>query len=487
MAQSMQMAEFAQFIMNDATTLRRDAINRLLYPTRDIDSECKYPTEITIANYRDLYDRLGLATRVVDLWPDECWQQDPNVYESEDSTETAFEKAFDQGQDEQHWFHYLYRLDRLSGIGRYGCLLFGLSDASDNNGLMQPAPGVNPETGEPTSPGTGVQLLFLRAFDESLLTIDDLEKNTASPRYGMPTIYSVIFEDPTGQTVDRNRVKIHWTRILHAADNREHSEVFGVPRMKNVFNHLLDVKKIGGGSAEMFWKGGFPGYNFKIDPEIADVDLEDEETKEKFKEQIRLYSEGLQRYMALVGVSVENLQPQVADPKGHLEGIIKLIAMAKSVPWRLLQGTEEARLASSQDKSTWNGRVARRQRNYLTPMIVRPFVDRLMAYGVLPPVDEYTVDWPDLNAPSDLDLAEIAAKRTEAYAKYVQGKVWQVIPPREYHMTIQGLEEEVAEALEAAADDYTDEGVYLAEEPEPEPQPTNGPPNDQGRGREGQE
>ena len=55
--------------------------------------------------------------------------------------------------------------------------------------------------------------------------------------------------------------------------------------------------------------------------------------------------------------------------------------MAYGVPYRILVGSEEAKLASSQDKRTWNERVQKRRDNYLTPMVVRPFVDRLIALG----------------------------------------------------------------------------------------------------------
>lgn len=446
-------------IRNAQTTLRRDMINRLLNPVRDINYSCKWPDTITMDDYRSIYDRFGLAKRVVKIWPEECWKMSPVIYESEESDETEFEKVFKELAEAQFWFHYLERIDILSGIGRFGCLLLGLKDGEN---LAQPVGGINPETGEKAGEAQN-ELLFLRCFDESLVEIKTKESDTSSPRYGMPKIYGVTFESIDGETTTQAKVDIHWTRMIHVADNRETSEVFGIPRMKDVYNHLLDMRKICGGSAEMFWKGGFPGYNFKVDPELSEVDLD----TDTLKEQIRLYSEDLQRYMALVGVSVESLQPQVADPRGHFESHVKMIAMSLGVPWRLLLGSEEAKLASSQDKETWNERVARRQTAYVTPMIIRAYIDRLQMIGVLPETEEYFVDWPDLNAPTEKDVAETALKRTEGYAKYIQGNVDQVIPPKEYHMSIQKMSEEEAQAFEDAANTYSDE----LERNEPRPQP----------------
>jgi uncharacterized protein len=452
-------------IRNVSTTLRRDTINKLLNPTRDINYACNWPDIITIEDYKAMYDRFGLAKRVVKIWPEESWKLSPIIYETEKSDETEFERVFKELSESLFWFHYLERIDVLSGIGRFGCLLLGLADGED---LSQPVQGINEETGEKIGTAQN-ELLFLRCFDESLIEIKTSEGNTSSPRYGMPKMYGITFEDTQGNTKVQTKTEVHWTRVIHIADNRETSEVFGIPRMKDVYNHLLDIRKICGGSAEMFWKGGFPGYNFKIDPELDEVDID----TNTLKEQIRLYSEDLQRYMALVGVSVESLQPQVADPKGHFESHVKMIGMSKGVPWRLLLGSEEAKLASSQDKETWNERVDKRRKDYISPMIIRNFTDRLIAIGVLPEPVEYFIDWPDLNAPTEKDIAETALKRTEGYAKYIQGNVDQVIPPKEYHMTIQKMTEDEADALEQAAMSYDDE-LGLHEQPEQQPQPGQG-------------
>ena len=40
-----------------------------------------------------MYNRLGLARRIVEIWPDECWQVQPEVYEEEEEHLTEFEKG----------------------------------------------------------------------------------------------------------------------------------------------------------------------------------------------------------------------------------------------------------------------------------------------------------------------------------------------------------------------------------------------------------
>jgi hypothetical protein len=50
-------------------------------PRHPIDLECGYPKQITPAMYRYMYDRDETATRVNDIYADESWAVDPQVYE----------------------------------------------------------------------------------------------------------------------------------------------------------------------------------------------------------------------------------------------------------------------------------------------------------------------------------------------------------------------------------------------------------------------
>ena len=68
---------------------------------------------------------------------------------------------------------------------------------------------------------------------------------------------------------------VHWTRILHVADNRKTSEIFGMPRLHVVYNNVLEIKKITGSSGEMFYKGAYPGYAIEaVDDVTSGVQLD---------------------------------------------------------------------------------------------------------------------------------------------------------------------------------------------------------------------
>ncbi|NIP37254.1 MAG: DUF1073 domain-containing protein, partial [Thermoplasmata archaeon] len=281
------------------------------------------------------------------------------------------------------------------------------------------------------------QLLYLRAFDESLINIKEVETDRTNPRYGRPKMYSLKFEnavtsrDHSGEvsTTEGSEVKVHWTRVIHIADNRKTSVVYGVPRLQILFNRLYDLRKIAGGSGEMFWKGGFPGYAFEMDPNARTLTTTESDA---LKEEVANYADGLQRYIRIQGIKVNSLNPQVADPKSHVEVQLEIIAIALGVPKRIFMGSEQAKLASGQDIKSWNRRVTRRQNKYLTPDVVRPTIDRLIAAGVLPEPKQYDIVWADLNALSEQEMADVLFKRVEAFAKYVTGNVDTLIPPEEF-------------------------------------------------------
>ena len=81
----------ANNITNTSLIRTRRLITELFDDRRDIDEECGYPKDITASQYRYMYDREGIAQKVVKFWPQETWVKRPRIYETEDPTETAFE------------------------------------------------------------------------------------------------------------------------------------------------------------------------------------------------------------------------------------------------------------------------------------------------------------------------------------------------------------------------------------------------------------
>lgn len=294
-----------------------------------------------------------------------------------------------------------------------------------------------------------LKLLFLRAFDESLVNITQWDNRTNSPRYGQPVMYQITMTDPKeshpGTTnLDIGVHDVHWTRVIHIADNLTSSDSFGVPRMRPVLNHLLDLYKLYGGSAEMYWRGALPGLSLETHPELGgDVNIDEAKLKDKLEN----WANSLQRYFWTSGMTAKTLAPEVSDPTPQIERHLDAICVKLGVPKRIFMGSERGELASSQDDGSWNDRVRRKQNIHTTPRIIVPFFDRLIAVGVLPQPTGYSVAWPQLDALSAAEKATVAKTMTEAMAAYVSGGLESLMCPEDYLVNVMKYTAEEAESF----------------------------------------
>jgi len=405
---------------------------------RELYTACGYPFTITFQRYNGRYTRQDIAKRIVNAYPDATWRGVPEVYETEKikekGKETDFETAWNELIKTLPIYHYLNRIDRVAGIGRYGVLLLGFDDGRPYSSPVQGAK----------------ELLFLQPYSENNAGIDTIITDRKDKRYGLPEYYKMKMgagrneSGPKMTTTIEERV--HWSRVIHVAENCAESDVYGTPRLECVYNRLQDVETISGGSAEMFWRGAFPGYAFEADTgtTVQSTDALDDE--------IEAYMHGLTRVLRLQGIKANALTPEVANPKNHIEIQLQLISGATGIPVRILTGSERGELASSQDQTNWEHKVDERRKSFAGPSILAPFIDRLIEFGVLPtPKEDYIIQWPDIGALDAKEQAEVAKNKTEALAKYVTSGADAVIPPQMYLTTVLGYSDEEATAMLEAA------------------------------------
>lgn len=468
------VSEEVQFVMN---TLMTQVENWSRYSLmqqgkrpgderRDIDSECGYVETIDPATYRDYYDRHDIAGRVVNFLPDKCFRVQPEVYEEEDEDVTAFEQAladvgkgllggskFESQQGNILWA-YIHRADKESRIGRYGVMLYGLDDGA--------------KLDQPVVKKAGRKLTFLRCFSEEKISIKETETDESSPRYGHPTMYEIAFDSNGSSQQDKKLV--HWHRVQHFADNRSGSEIFGSPAMEPVFDRLYDIRKILGASGEGCWSGAIQKLFFKRQAGYEDAPALTPDQKEEMRKDIYRFFQSLQRYMNLSGLEAYAIPPAVVDPNPHLEAHIKMICIRIGVPYRSFIGSEEARVASTQDRESTDDQVKNRQETYVTPFLIVPVIDRLIFLGVLPEPKQYYVIWPELSAPTREDKARVAGIIIEALSKYVNGNVAQTIYLGDLLSIVFGglfTEEEIEQLVEnamAQQKEFDEEEEVAAEE-----------------------
>ena len=438
------LAHMEEYVRNEVSA-RGDWLKSILDgDSKDINAEAGYPNPITIEHYWQMFEREGIATRLVSMWPDFCWEDDPDIKENDKKRQTKFEKQIIELEEEHDIFHYMHRVDIASGIGSFGCLMFHLNDVLDP---AQPVSGVTKD-GDFSKVQEGLELTEITVHSEYEIRIGKYVRERGQ-RYGKPETYILKQYSPNQPVSSHNsnpnyeEIEIHWTRIIHVADNQVTSNLFGRPRMKNTYNRCYDIRKVLSGSGEMFWKGGFPGLSFEAHPDI--VDAAQLNRKEIHKE-FAAYFKELQRSLALMGGKVKVLSPNIADPDSHFMVQIKAIAATEGVPYRILLGSEAAQLASNQDVRNLNKRTIRRQKRQVTKSIIKPTLRRLQDLKILVPAKFYA-EFNDIETLTEEDQASVIQRKTEALVRYRSLGGYDVLPPVDYFTKVWGWSQQEAEEL----------------------------------------
>jgi uncharacterized protein len=382
---------------------------------RDLYDAFGYPRAPDFKMYMAMYDRQGMATRIVDAFPAETWRKPPVLVDGDARSDhpselTPFLEGWNNLDKRLGVVRAMRTVDTLCGIGRFAVLFLGV--ASDS-GFNKPVDKIG-ENG----------LAYLSTYDEGQTTIQQIDKDKTSPRYGLPITYSMTM-DETGASGP-----VHFSRVIHVAENKLRSRIYGRPRLQIALNRLFDIEKVIGGSAEAVWLLVYKGMVFSAQKD-AELPTEGSIEYSKMQDDIEEYVHGLRRYLKLSGVDVKDMSTDTVDPRGMYEVLISDLAGSLGTPKRILIGSERGELASSQDDADWASVIEDRQVNFVEPEILRPFVDWCIAHGVLPAPTSgsYGVHWRSLFQLNDLEKASVAEKISNAMDKASGGMPETIMPP----------------------------------------------------------
>lgn len=354
-------------------------------------------------DYWGLYQRGDVAGRIVDMPAKTTWKTPPEISEPDAPDGTKFTKAFLDLAKRLRLWHYFERLDRLAGIGRYGVMMLGMKGADDVQ-LREPLERVRrPE-----------DLIYLSVYHERFAQIDSWQMDVQHPRFGLPELYKLYI---TTNQFDPNwtrsvSITVHHSRCIHAAEDLLQDEVYGRPRLQRPLNRLFDLDKIAAATGESYWQLMSRILQAKIDPEydMADEDLE------KLDDKLMEMTHDLRRQFTGKGVELEWINSQAIDVGNAADFYFSLLSGATGIPKRILFGSEQGQLASTQDTQAYYGLINERQEQFAEPHILRRFIDRMVDIGVLPQPSsgEYVVTWPTSFEEAEKDQAEADLARARA-------------------------------------------------------------------------
>lgn len=393
-----------------AVTLSRKALMAAMQDgtIKDVWGVCEYPHEISLSDYRRRYERGGIAKRIVDAYPNATWRERPDILPQ------AIADQFDTLDEEFHILATLKRADRLMGLGRYAVILMGVSGGER---LDVPLKGER-------------ELLFLQPHGEETVEIIEYETDANSPRFGLPRLYQIQVGDPENPVPKR----VHHSRVIHLAEDGLEHTILGSPALEPIWNRLLDLDKLLGGGAEVYWQNAAKVTVFSADKEVE----WDPEEQEELKKELEEMDQGLRRSLRIRGVEPHILAAPVADPSQLISAVLDEIGGAKGIPKRILMGTERGELASSQDEVNFSSRVVERRQGWALPYAFLPMLSFLFGVGALSSWEK--ADWPQGDSLSPEKQAEIAARLTTALKNYTStpGAEY-LVSPEEFRSMI-GLE-----------------------------------------------
>lgn len=357
--------------------------------SRDLYDALGYKRLLTVADFRDRYKRGGIGARIVEAFPRATWRGGIEIVEDEDpEIITDFEEQFEEFAKRLNIWSVFNRADVLAGLGRYSVIVIGTK-----GNLNEELPRMS----------SSDDILYLGAYCEDEASISAFEENAENPRYGLPTVYKIRRSSGNNKlSIDRN---VHWTRVIHVADNLLDDRIYGASRLERVWNDLDNLDKVVGGGSEAFWLRVHRGTVFSIAKDLKASEPE----LEKMRTMAEDLAHQMRRSVAARGLEVTELGSDVSNFNSQVEALISLISGATQIPQRILLGSERGELASTQDKENWNVRVQDRRQEFAEP-IVRGFIDRLIEYGALPEPDQYDVRWPDLFDLNEDERANVATK-----------------------------------------------------------------------------
>ena len=375
---------------------------------RDLYAVFGYRRLLIMEDFIYKYARQDIAKRIVDAPAKATWSNPPKINFDGATGEKKFLKIWTDLTRKHKLWATIGKADRLAGLANFSLLLLGFSDNNDLSKAVTPDPNN--------------KLLYIQAYSQLYAHIIAVDTDTSSERFGMPVMYRIRARDPlfgvlttTAQTgFNIMQLDVHWTRVIHIAEDTTDNGIVGTPRLQAVFNRLDDLEKVVGGSSETFWLTANRGMQVDIDKE-AELSPDDANA---LSDEIDEYQHQLRRVIRTRGVKINNLGSDVPDPANSFKVLISTIAASTGIPQQILMGAEQGHLASDQDRANWADRIKERREAFAEPTVVIPLIQRLQYAMILPEIDLNGIvfEWPDTFQMTPLENAQMMAQKARAAA-----------------------------------------------------------------------
>lgn len=372
--------------------------------TRDYYTTFGYQKLLKPADLFAKYIRQDVAETIVNAPANALWTNPPIV-----QADDAFMKAWEELLGHTDVWKVLNRADKMTGYGRFSAIVVGTDKSKASTPSVQ-------------------RLLYMQPYSELSTTVEKLDNNTASPRFGLPTEYKIT---PQNAAIERVNVTsavalrpftASHENVIHIVDRVVEDNVYGTPALFGVYNLLDDLLKVAGGTAEVYWLTANRGMQLDIDKEMELT----EDDRDALVDEVEQYVHGLSRVLRTRGVKVNELGSDTPSPQQTFEMLLALISAKTRIPKRILVGSEAGQLASEQDRANWAERIGERRKDFGEPNALTPLIRKLVDLNVLPQPENLNYVWPEAFILAPLERAQTSAQKARSAANL--SKVMETTP-----------------------------------------------------------
>ena len=391
---------------NDTSTLmHRDRLASALGQShggeRDIYEVYGYPNAPSFALMYRYAARQGMAHRIVRGVPKSCWSDGFKLY-TDDTKKTEILEDELAAICKADFINVAMRADALNRIGRFSAIFVGVPD------------GLDPREPIGRVRGKALDVIYFRPFAHDGIEPHVYDTDPMSPRFGLPEQYQLQVMGRGDNEKDQARVPIiaHWSRVIHLVEEPFDSDIEGIPALQPVFNRILDLDKVLGGSAEAYFRNARGKIGFEVDSDFGSELLCDPESKAAFDRAARAFTHDLQDQIVSVGSKIVPISTAHQSPIDTVKSLVWEISCFTRIPVRYLTGEGSGVMSGSEDKLTYNALIADRQLTFCNRIVDRLF-EILGECGAMT-VPEYHICWNIQDSTSEAEKAQINLQKAQA-------------------------------------------------------------------------
>ncbi len=394
---------------------RNRLINRMSHyreRQRRLDIALGFDDMMSVDDYDKLVRR-GLGKSLRDKLPESTWLRPPLVTDGDE--QSLFSQAWKLLCNNFPVWRELQVADKLLGIARYSGIFFNLQMSSEEE-LWHPVDWHRYKLDDIVSFTTYCENGILGKPGLSIL---ETGKNLKDERFNKPTFYSI----SNGISGDSETLsRIHWSRVL-LVNNSIYGDYLGEPRLEASIRTLQSIDKMN------ILPEAFRRSMLKYVAKAKEGFRITSESQKEFEKQIDEMRYDLRDWLRLQGFEIDTLHGNIPDPTGVWEMLRDWLAAESGIPTQVLFGTRPHQAQGSGDRQFANI-VSARQLIYAEPILLKPFIKRMIRYGALPKPNGFLIigsidangfrHWPPMFVQSEEQSANVMSTISQAIKTRVE-------------------------------------------------------------------